>query len=249
MTDNCSSRELFSVSLKKTSFSVISAVLLAAAAVISHDQTVFLLSVSLPFVICIVTGVLTFYRRCETEASPACALAGAMITLAACTALLSIYIFTFGSGFPENTVPKNIYLAFTGCVSGFFLTASSCFLLSSVGLALLLISVIRGRKIKKRKGISRTCTAAVPVFFCAALYYALMLFLSSFTDISGLSGMAVEYFLTEELLWFEITVSLASLPALAVLTMFLLKPLPMRSAGGPVKKQRCTADRVRQAKK
>ncbi len=247
MNDNRSSRELFQISLKKSLFSVISAVLLAAAAVISHDQTIFLLSVSLPFLICIITGALTFYRHGDTGASPACALAGPAISLAVRTAVWSVFIFVFGSGFPEDSVPKNVCLAFTGCVSGFFLTASSFFLLSSVALALSLVSVVWGRKMKKRKGISRTCTAAVPVFFCAALYYALMLFLSSFTDISGLSNMAVEYFLTEELLWFEVTVSLASLPALAALTVFLLKPL--RSAGGPIKKQRCTAGIARQAKK
>ncbi|MBE6641534.1 MAG: hypothetical protein E7619_08105 [Ruminococcaceae bacterium] len=62
------------------------------------------------------------------------------------------------------------------------------------------LAVLNGKK-KKKSIVSRTCRAAVPIFTVLGVYYVIAILLFTFTDMSFTANIAVDYFLTEDVLW------------------------------------------------
>lgn len=81
-----------------------------------------------------------------------------------------------------------------------FISFVSALTLSQTVFAASALSVLWGKG-KKKRVISRTCRAAVPIFTLVAIYYALMLIIFTYSDMSYAANLASEHFLSENAVW------------------------------------------------
>lgn len=107
---------------------------------------------------------------------------------------------------------------FAGVLVSFF--SVYAFLISL--LITLMLTILLAKVWKKRRGVSRTCLCALPVFSVFALYYTGVFFLSTFTSLNALQNLASEDLLTENLLWILLTLGGGALPLSLLLTPILL---------------------------
>ncbi len=81
-----------------------------------------------------------------------------------------------------------------------FITFVSALMLSQTVFTASVLSVLWGKG-KKKSVVSRTCRVAVPIFTLLAVYYAIMLILFSYSDMSYAANLASEHFLNENAVW------------------------------------------------
>ncbi len=161
-----------------------------------------------------------FPRKADGRSGSLCSAILLSGSIAAFASLLVSFSFAAvcGASATEGTA-YNTFYTLNDNFTALFITFISAFLFSQTGFAASAFAVLLGKS-KKKSIVSRTCRAAVPVFTLLAVYYALMLILFSFTDMSYAANLASEYFLNENAVWLVtvlIPISAVSYTALWIL--------------------------------
>ena len=131
-------------------------------------------------------------------------------------AVLLIFIFALIPAPAQNAAKSAYVQLFTKHTASLIVLFIAVLLLACTLFSATSFSVLLGKTFKKRH-ISRTCLAAVPVFAFTVIYYVFFFFIASFLNISIATKIANSY-IAEGMAWFLLTLSTASIfacPALA----------------------------------
>lgn len=121
--------------------------------------------------------------------------------IAAFASLLSAFGFAAVCGASAGEgLAYGIFYTLKHNFTALFIAFVSALMLSQTVFTASVLSVLWG-KAKKKGPVSRTCRAAVPIFTLLAVYYAIMLIIFSYSDMSYAANLASERFLNENAVW------------------------------------------------
>ena len=146
------------------------------------------------------------------------------LMLSAFISTLVAIVSSFGGGAIFGAITKTghagaFLLILNNAFTAAFLLFCAAHMVTQSLFAATCFAVIKGKR-KRRGVVSRTCRAAVPIFTVLCVYYVVAILLFTFADMSFTANIAVEYFLTYDVMW--LVASLIPIAAAAYALLWLL---------------------------
>lgn len=175
--------------------------------------TLYIVFCALAFVSASVPSLTGLYKSFPQRPHADSGLKALWYILSGISALFCVTVLSFVCPlipFSAGSTAKEVYLAlFTEHTASLVCLCFSVTCFSYALFSATSFSVLLGKTFKKRR-VSRTCLAAVPLFLTLAVCYVFCFFIATFFNISISSRLANQY-LTEESLWFLLTLGFSSL--------------------------------------